>query len=93
MTAELSPKSRFTALILCWLGGGLGFHRFYLGKKKSAIAMLVVGILSGLTLLFGVGFIGLAAILIWAFVDFIMILCGSMKDGQGRRVGIWFTNR
>lgn len=91
-TAELSPKSRFAAAVLCWLGGGFGLHRFYLGRKKSAIAMLIVGIISALTVVVGVGLVGIAVILGWAFIDFIMILAGVMKDGQGRRVGVWFSS-
>jgi len=46
-TAELSPKSRFAAAVLCWLGGGFGLHRFYLGRKKSASQSLLFQVIVG----------------------------------------------
>lgn len=46
--AQISPKSRLAATLLAcpWLGVGLfGAHRFYLGKIKTAVVMLFVGLL------------------------------------------------
>lgn len=37
----------------------------------------------------GVVTIPLVAVGIWALVDFIVILCGRMKDGKGMRVKMW----
>jgi TM2 domain-containing membrane protein YozV len=37
----------------------------------------------------GIATIPLIAVGIWALVDFIVILCGRMKDGQGARVKKW----
>ena len=42
-------------------------HRFYVGKVGTGILQLLT---------FG----GLG---IWALIDFVMIVCGSFKDGQG----------
>ena len=61
-------KSKVVAALLCFFLGGLGIHRFYVGKIGSGILMLLT---SG-----GCG--------IWALIDFIMILCGSFKDSDGR---------
>ena len=69
----VSPKSRLVAFLLCIFLGGLGIHRFYVGKVGTGILWL-------LTLgCFGIG----------SFVDFIVILCGSFKDSNGLSVSNW----
>ncbi len=62
------PKSKVAAALLCFFLGGLGVHRFYLGYTGLGIAQLLT-----------CGGCG-----IWALVDFIMILTGSVKDSEGR---------
>lgn len=64
---EKSEKQFVTTLLLCFLLGFLGVHRFYVGKTGTGILQLIT--------LGGLG--------IWAFVDLIVIACGSFKDGQG----------
>ena len=68
-----SPKSRLVATLLCFFLGGLGIHRFYVGKVGTGILYLFTG---GL---FGIG----------ALVDFIMILCGSFTDKEGKFLTNW----
>ena len=60
-------KSKLTAILLCLFLGSLGIHRFYLGYT-------LIGVIQLLT--FG-GFI------IWAIVDLIMLIIGSLKDYEG----------
>ena len=60
-------KSKLTAILLCFFLGGLGIHRFYLGYT-------LIGVIQLLT--FG-GF------LIWAIVDIIKLIIGSLKDSEG----------
>lgn len=62
-----SPKSRWLALALCFFFGGLGIHRFYVGKIGSGILYLCT---CGL---FGIGWI----------IDFFKILFGSFRDKYG----------
>ena len=62
-----SEKSFVATLILCVLLGGLGVHRFYVGKYVTGILMLLT--------LGGLG--------IWALVDIIMIATQTFKDSNG----------
>ena len=60
-------KSKLTAILLCLFLGSLGIHRFYLGYT-------LIGVIQLLT--FG-------GVLIWAIVDFIRLITGSLKDSEG----------
>ena len=42
-TTIQSPKSRLVALLLCIFLGGLGIHRFYVGKTGTGILMILTG--------------------------------------------------
>ena len=63
-------KSKTTALLLCIFLGYFGAHRFYTGSMGIGIAQLLTG-----------GGCG-----IWTLIDFIMLLAGSYKDGNGNRL-------
>ncbi|MEV1289393.1 TM2 domain-containing protein [Micromonospora sp. NPDC049679] len=63
-----TQKSWVVALLLCFFLGGLGVHRFYVGKIGTGILQLVT--------LGGLG--------IWVLIDFIMILVGKFSDKQGQ---------
>ncbi|QYK53233.1 MAG: NINE protein [Fimbriimonadaceae bacterium] len=73
------PKQKIVAALLAFFLGGLGVHKFYLGKNTLGIIMLVTSI--------GLGILtcGIASIVvsIWAFVDFILILCDKETDVNG----------
>lgn len=68
-----SDKKRLVALLLCFFLGGLGVHRFYVGKIGTGVLQLVT---------FG----GLG---IWALIDFIMIIVGSFTDSDGNALTEW----
>lgn len=70
---EISEKSRLVALLLCIFLGGIGVHRFYLGKIGTGVVWLLT---AGC---FGIGWI----------IDIILIACGSAKDKNGLRVVEW----
>ena len=61
---ETSDKDFLKTLLLCLFLGGLGAHRFYSGKYKTAIAQLLLAICPFTTFI----------AVIWAFVDLINIL-------------------
>ena len=62
-----SEKSFVATLILCILLGDLGVHRFYVGKTRTGILMLLT---------FG----GLG---IWQLRDLIVIAVQKFKDSKG----------
>lgn len=62
-----SKKSNVVALILCIFLGGLGVHRFYVGKIGTGIAMVLT--------LGGLG--------IWVLFDFVMICMSKFTDQDG----------
>lgn len=74
-----SNKSRTATFVLCFFLGPFGAHRFYAGNTGSAVTMLV------LTLTI----IGVLVTGIWAFIDFITILVGGFKDGDGLKIKNW----
>ena len=71
--AESSEKKKLIAFLLCTFLGMLGIHRFYVGKTGSGVAQLLT-----------IGGLGL-----WALVDWIMILCGSFTDSEGKALTEW----
>ncbi|MBP6878253.1 MAG: TM2 domain-containing protein [Phenylobacterium sp.] len=74
MAFESSKKSAGVAYLLWLFLGGLGAHRFYLGRTGSGVAMLALTIL-GWSLLFalGLGLLFLIPLGIWLLVDLFTI--------------------
>lgn len=70
---DASPRSQIAATILCFCLGGIGVHRFYVGKVGTGILMICT-----------IGGLG-----IWWLIDFIMIVTSSFTDKEGRLVAGW----
>jgi TM2 domain-containing membrane protein YozV len=75
----VSDKKRLLALLLAFLFGVFGVHRFYVGKYPSAIAMVLLD----LTL------IGFVVTGVWSLVDCLFIAFGEFTDGDGRKLLVW----
>lgn len=69
-TGEKSKKDWLTTLLLCLFAGGLGIHRFYVGKIGS-----------GLLYLYTVGFLGIGTL-----IDLINIVRGKFIDINGNTI-------
>ena len=77
-TSTLSSygKSKLVAIVLALFLGIYGVHNFYLGYNKKAIIQLLITFLT----------LGVGSIIsgIWAIIDIILILRGSIdKDAKG----------
>ena len=82
VVATVSDKNKVTAALLAFFLGGLGIHRFYVGKTGSGVAMLLLWLVGLLTAGIFIGFVFLLAVGTWALIDFIIILMGNFKDGK-----------
>ena len=67
-TSAAGNKSKTTAILLCLFLGGIGVHRFYLGYTLFGVIQLLT--------LGGLG--------IWALIDLVRIITGSIKDSEGK---------
>lgn len=65
-----SDKNWLATLLLCLFLGGIGVHRFYVGKVGTEILQLIT--------LGGCG--------IWTLIDLIMIITGSFTDKDGNKI-------
>lgn len=79
-----SDKSKLAAGLLQIFLGGWGIGRFYLGSTSIAVTQLVLTVIGIVTSIILIGFVILIGVGIWALVDGIMILTGSVRDAQGR---------
>jgi TM2 domain-containing membrane protein YozV len=79
-----APAKELTvAYLLLLFLGTLGAHRFYLGRTGSAIGMLSLAVLGGLTALVLIGFVLLAAVAVWWIVD-LFLTPGMVREENHR---------
>ena len=65
-----SNQSKTTLAIVCFFLGGLGIHRFMVGKVGTGVLMILT-----------IGGLG-----IWTLIDFIVILTGGFTDSMGNKI-------
>ena len=70
---EISERSRSVALVLGFLGGVFGFHRFYVGRAQSGVAMVLT--LGGLGM--------------WWLYDMVTIVAGEFRDADDLPLRNW----
>jgi TM2 domain-containing membrane protein YozV len=91
MTQKADEK-KLTLLLLCWLFGLFGVHRFYTGKYVTGVLQILAWGLAGLLSLskseiFMALPIGL--LFIWWIVDIMRIIMGKFTDKKGRPITDW----
>ncbi|HEV8399619.1 MAG TPA: TM2 domain-containing protein [Gemmatimonadales bacterium] len=72
---DVSDRSRGVAAVLGFFGGVFGLHRFYVGKNKTGIAMLVT--------LGGMG--------IWWLYDMVLLVTGEFRDADDLPLRNWYV--
>jgi TM2 domain-containing membrane protein YozV len=89
----ISPKSRLTTTLLALFLGAFGAHRFYVGKIKTGIVMLLLSITGVATAWIIIGIPFILTISAWVLVDLIYAATGMATDRQGRVISCWFPTR
>ncbi len=89
---QIVKKNKYIAAVLAFALGGLGIHRFYLGKSGPAISLMLITVFGWLLVAAGVGWLIILGSYIWRIYDCIMILSGGFKDSDGKFVRNWQTD-
>lgn len=74
-----APRSKLAAALLAIFLGWFGVHNFYLGHIARGVIQLVLTLLSPVLLCLTLPIVG-----IWVFIEFILILTGSLRDKYNR---------
>lgn len=69
----VSDEKKLTVLLLCYVFGMFGGHRFYTGKPKTGILMTLT----------------LGGCFVWYVSDLITIITGGFTDKEGRKITAW----
>lgn len=73
MPHDARKKSAAVAYAWLFFLGTAGAHRFYLGRPRSAAAMLVIFVASIPLVFTGIGAAGFTVVTIWAVVDAFLV--------------------
>lgn len=88
----VSNEKKLTLLLLCWLVGLFGVHRFYTGKYFSGGLQLLTLCLAGVLIFLEarpqMAFPVLTLLLWWA-LDALLIIMGKFTDKEGRPIADW----
>ena len=73
MSTGLGEKNKWVAIILCFLFGWMGVHKFYLGKTNAGIIMALCGTVGWVIVIPGA---------VVAFISFIELIIYLVKSEQ-----------
>ena len=85
MRYDANKKSLGVAYVLWFFFGSLGGHRFYLKRTASAVAMLLIFLISIPLSFVIIGYIGFVIVGVWALVDAFLIP-GMARDYNNRLI-------
>ena len=77
--ADESDRQILPAFLFAFFLGVFGVHRFYTGKTGSGVAMVLLT----LTVF------GAVISIIWATIDWVLIVCGAFEDAEGKKLRRW----
>ncbi|GLR63970.1 TM2 domain-containing protein [Marinospirillum insulare] len=69
----MSDKKTLPVFLMALFLGGLGIHRFYVGKTGASVSMLLT----------------LGSLGIWTLIDVIMIALGKFSDKENNKITQW----
>ena len=84
MTFEANKKSAGVAYLLWFFTGGVGGHRFYMGRIGSAVTQLILAVLGWTTVWFGLGLMFLIPLGIWLLID--VFTLGGMVSAHNNQL-------
>ena len=73
MEYDARKKSSLLAYLAWFFLGGLGVHRFYLGRTGSGVAQLLLTVFGWLTFALGIGMVLIVGLGVWLFVDLFLV--------------------
>jgi len=89
---QVSSEKKLTLLLLCWLFGIFGIHRFYTGKYFTGVLQLLAWGLAGVLSLTKneiIPIIPVGLLLLWWVVDVMRIIMGKFTDRENRPIVNW----
>lgn len=89
---EVSNEKKITVLLLCFLVGLFGGHRFYTGKFLSGVTQILTLCLAGLLIHLEARplmALPVLSLLLWWFLDVLLIIMGKFTDKEGRPIIDW----
>ena len=88
----ISNEKKLTLILLCWLFGLFGIHRFYTGKYLTGglqLLMLGLAVVLGLFEVSILPYIPAVILLLWWVVDVLQIIMGKFTDKEGKPIIDW----
>jgi TM2 domain-containing membrane protein YozV len=82
----LSDKSALAAGLLQVFFGIFGIGRFYIGSPVIGAIQLGLMFLSAMLMIVLIGFFMMACLALWVLIDGVLMICGVVKDGKGRKL-------
>jgi TM2 domain-containing membrane protein YozV len=87
-----SNEKKLTLILLCWLFGLFGVHRFYTGKYLTGglqLLMLGLAVVSGLFEVKILSAIAAGLLLLWWVIDILQIIMGKFTDKDEKPIIDW----